>query len=51
MDLITIELPEGARESEWVQIDFDLAAIAAASPMSQYELLTGLGQRWERVWS
>lgn len=51
MDLIAIELPVDAHEGDWVQINFDLAAIAAASRMSQYELLTGLGQRWERVWS
>lgn len=51
MDLIAIELPPDAKEGEWVQIDFDLAAIAAATPMSQYELLTGLGQRWDRAWS
>jgi len=51
MDLIAIELPGDAQEGDWVGIDFDLAALAANSPMSQYELLTGLGQRWDRAWS
>lgn len=51
MDLIAIQLPADAKEGDWAGIDFDLAAIAAETPMSQYELLTGLGQRWDRVWS
>jgi alanine racemase len=50
MDLIAIELPGDAVEGDWVAIDFDLATLAAATPMSQYELLTGLGQRWDRTW-
>ncbi len=51
MDLIAIELPDDACEGDWVGIDFDLAVLAQNSPMSQYELLTGLGQRWDRAWS
>jgi alanine racemase len=39
-----------ADEGDWVEIDFDLPRAAKASDMSQYELLTGLGSRFERVW-
>ena len=35
---------------DWVEIDYDLPSAAEASGMSQYELLTGLGNRFERVW-
>jgi alanine racemase len=37
-------------EGDWVEIDFDLPRAATVSGMSQYELLTGLGSRFERVW-
>jgi alanine racemase len=37
-------------EGDWVEIDFDLPGAADTSGMSQYELLTGLGSRFERVW-
>ena len=37
-------------EGDWVEIEFDLPEAAARSGMSQYELLTGLGSRFERVW-
>ncbi len=37
-------------EGDWVEIDFDLPRAAVLSGMSQYELLTGLGSRFERVW-
>ncbi len=53
MDLITIDVnaaPELA-EGDWVDIDFDLPTSSALSGMSQYELLTGLGRRFARVWS
>ncbi len=52
MDLITIDVdaaPELA-EGDWVDIDFDLPMSSALSGMSQYELLTGLGRRFARVW-
>ena len=49
MDLTAIdasgtELAEG----DWVEIDLDLPRAAAASGLSQYELLTGLGDRYHR---
>jgi alanine racemase len=53
MDLTAIDVtaqPDIA-EGDWVQIDFDLPAASAQSGLSQYELLTLLGQRFERIWS
>ena len=53
MDLSAIRIdaaPELA-EGDWVEIGYDLPEAAAASGMSQYELLTGLGQRFARRWS
>ena len=40
----------GLREGNWVALDYDLPVAAAATGLSQYELLTGLGDRFERVW-
>jgi len=37
-------------EGDWVEIAFELQHAAALSEMSQYELLTGLGSRFERIW-
>jgi alanine racemase len=37
-------------EGDWLALDFDLPAIAARSGFSQYEILTGLNQRFERRW-
>ena len=39
------------REGDWLEIGYDLPEASAASGLSQYELLTGLGQRFDRVWS
>lgn len=54
MDLVALELPEpgcpGPHEGDWITLAFDLPAAAEASGLSQYELLTGLGQRFERQW-
>ncbi|NCP11319.1 MAG: alanine racemase [Sphingomonadales bacterium] len=50
MDLIAIAAPESAREGDWAELDYDLPSLAAATPLNQYELLTGLGARWERRW-
>jgi alanine racemase len=52
MDLTAIavdSLPE-LREGDWVELDFSLPNAAAQSGLSQYELLTSLGTRYERVW-
>ncbi|MDO7840846.1 alanine racemase [Sphingomonas immobilis] len=52
MDLTAIAVdaaPELA-EGDWVALDYALPKAAAASGMSQYELLTGLGARFARCW-
>jgi alanine racemase len=53
MDLIAIDVsaaPELA-EGDWLALDYALPEASARSGMSQYELLTGLGNRFDRVWS
>jgi alanine racemase len=52
MDLIAVgcDAAPGLREGEWVEIDYDLRTAAEASGLSQYELLTTLGNRFERRW-
>jgi alanine racemase len=52
MDLTAIlvdEAPE-LKEGDWVELDYALPAASAQSGLSQYELLTTLGGRHERVW-
>jgi alanine racemase len=52
MDLLAIDVavaPDVA-EGDWLAIDYDLPSAAAASGMSQYELITGLGARFDRQW-
>jgi alanine racemase len=52
MDLIAIgcdDCPDLA-EGDWVGLDFELEQAAARSGKSQYELLTGLGARFEHSW-
>jgi alanine racemase len=52
MDLAAIlvdEAPE-LQEGDWVELDYALPAASAQSGLSQYELLTTLGRRHERVW-
>ena len=52
MDLVAVGCgaAPGLREGEWVEIDYDLASASKQSGLSQYELLTTLGSRFERVW-
>jgi alanine racemase len=51
MDLTAIDVTGvEAGEGDWLSFDADLAHASAASGISQYELLTGLAQRFERVW-
>jgi alanine racemase len=53
MDLTALNcdsVPELA-EGDWVELDYDLPSAAAASGLSQYELLTTLGRRFERRWT
>ena len=52
MDLIAVgcaAAPE-LREGDWVEIDYDLPNASKQSGLSQYELLTTLGSRFERRW-
>ena len=52
MDLVALDASHAAaREGDWVTLDFSLEAAAAQTGFSQYELLTGLGRRLQRVWS
>lgn len=52
MDLIAIcvDAVPGLSEGDWVEIGYDLPEAAVRSGLSQYELLTGLGARFDRVW-
>lgn len=53
MDLIAVDVSGSphAAEGDWMEIDYALPKAAAISNLSQYELLTGLGSRFDRVWS
>ena len=52
MDLLAIcvDAEPSCAEGDWVSIDFDLPSASAASGLSQYELLTGMGDRLDRSW-
>lgn len=52
MDLLIVDVsarPE-LHEGDWVDIGYALPEAAAISGLSQYELLTGLGARYDRQW-
>ena len=53
MDLIALDASAepGLAEGDWVTLDYDLPEAAAATGLSQYELLTGLSERLERRWA
>ena len=52
MDLTAFDASDaaGVGEGGWLDLDYDLPAVAACSGLSQYELLTGLSHRFERIW-
>jgi len=52
MDLIAVNVSAAPhlREGDWVELDYDLPTASQASGLTQYELLTTLGSRFERVW-
>ncbi|PVX27956.1 alanine racemase [Sphingomonas pokkalii] len=52
MDLtaLCVDAAPSLGEGDWVAIDYDLPETAALSGLSQYELLTGLGARFDRIW-
>lgn len=53
MDLIAVaaDAAPGLKEGDWVEIDYDLPSASRQSGLSQYELLTCLGDRYERRWT
>lgn len=53
MDMIAVDVTAAPSvvEGGWLDIDYALPAASAVSGLSQYELLTGLGARFERLWS
>ena len=52
MDLIAVgcDAATELKEGDWVELDYDLPSASKQSGLSQYELLTTLGSRFERVW-
>jgi alanine racemase len=52
MDLIAISVDAdpAISEGDWIALDYTLPEAAAQSGLSQYELLTTLGERFERMW-
>ncbi len=52
MDLVTLDVTKSPElhECDWVDVDFSLVSASKQSGLSQYELLTGLGQRADRIW-
>ncbi|WP_430429178.1 alanine racemase [Parasphingorhabdus sp.] len=52
MDLIAIDVTGAPqlREGDWVDCAYDLPEASKISGLSQYELITGLGQRFAREW-
>lgn len=50
MDMVVVDLraAPAIREGDWLDVPFDLPAMAEASGLSQYELLTTLGRRFRR---
>jgi len=52
MDLIavSVDAAPGLGEGDWIALDYALPAVAARAGRSQYEMLTGLGPRFDRVW-
>jgi alanine racemase len=52
MDLLAVDASgTGVGEGDWLHLEHDLPAMAARSGLSQYELLTGLGARYQRRWT
>jgi alanine racemase len=52
MDLIAVDVSAqpALQEGDWLDIDYALPEASALSGLSQYELLTGLGARFDRLW-
>ena len=52
MDLTALDCDAapGLKEGDWVELDYDLPTASKQSGLSQYELLTTLGRRFDRRW-
>jgi alanine racemase len=52
MDLIAVgcDAAKDLKEGDWVELDYDVPSASKQSGLSQYELLTTLGSRFERRW-
>jgi alanine racemase len=52
MDLliVCVDADPAVAEGDWLEIDYDLTQASNQSGLSPYELLTGLGSRFERDW-
>jgi alanine racemase len=52
MDLtaIAVDAAPDLAEGDWVALDYALPETSALSGLSQYELMTGLGARFDRLW-
>ena len=52
MDLtaICVDAAPQLKEGDWIELDYDLPTASAQSGLAQYELLTGLSARFERIW-
>jgi alanine racemase len=52
MDLVAVGCGAAPdlKEGDWVELDYDLPSASKQSGLSQYELLTTLGSRFERRW-
>ncbi|AJA08691.1 alanine racemase [Sphingopyxis fribergensis] len=52
MDLIAFDASDARaiEEGDWLALDYDLPSTSARCGLSQYELLTGLGRRFDRIW-
>ena len=52
MDLTALCVDDAPQlaEGDWVELDYDLPVASAQSGMTQYELLTTLSARFERIW-
>lgn len=52
MDLTAVDVTAvpNINEGDWLAVDYDLKRASEQSGISQYELLTGLGRRYQRQW-
>lgn len=51
MDMLAVDATHAdVTEGDWLQLDWDLPALADAIGASQFELLVRLGPRFDRVW-